>query len=179
MSFACGTGTTANAYKSVTGTTLFSNYTPGWHMFTGTYDGFSTKIYIDGVLENTNAAYTTKTPIYYNSTNGIFIGAEAAGSATTPTTPYFTGKISDVRIYCSALGADDIKNLYESAGSVTKTGALVAYDFDERVESNAKMHKDGIFSSSNFSERGPLINMKTTSLPDGSAWVRIFYHNTY
>lgn len=114
MNFAMGTGTSSNTYKSVTSITTLTQLGSGWHMFTGTYDGFNTKIYIDGVLENTNAAYTTKTPIYYLAANGIFVGAEAAGSATDPTGSYFNGYLSDVRIYATALSADDIKSLYES-----------------------------------------------------------------
>ena len=114
MNFAMGTGTSSNTYKSVTSTTTLAQLGSGWHMFTGTYDGFNTKIYIDGVLENTNAAYTTKTPIYYLAANGIFVGAEAAGSATDPTGSYFNGYLSDVRIYATALSDDDIKSLYES-----------------------------------------------------------------
>lgn len=114
MNFAMGTGTSGNTYKSVTSITTLSQLGSGWHMFTGTYDGFSTKIYIDGVLENTNAAYTTKTPIYYLAANGIFVGAEAAGSATDPTGSYFNGYLSDVRIYATALSADDILELYNN-----------------------------------------------------------------
>lgn len=114
MNFAMGTGTSGNTYKSVTSTTTLAQLGSGWHMFTGTYDGFNTKIYIDGVLENTNAAYTTKTPIYYLAANGIFVGAEAAGSATDPTGSYFNGYLSDVRIYATALSADDILELYNN-----------------------------------------------------------------
>lgn len=114
MNFAMGTGASSNTYKSVTSTTTLTQLGSGWHMFTGTYDGFNTKIYIDGVLENTNAAYTTKTPIYYLAANGIFVGAEAAGSATDPTGSYFNGYLSDVRIYATALSADDILELYNN-----------------------------------------------------------------
>ena len=176
MNFACGTGESSNTYKSIVSKTTFANYATGWHMFTGTYDGFTTKIYIDGVLEGSSATGTSRVPLYYNTSNGIFIGAEAAGSATIPTTPKFTGKISDVRIYCTALSADDIRILYETAGSVTKEGGLIAYDFKEQLNHLAQMKKTGVFMAEDFSERGKLANMKFTTLADGSAWARIFYH---
>ena len=112
MSFAVGTGESSNTYKNVAATSTLASLGSGWHMFTGTYDGFSSKIYIDGVLSNTNSAYTTKTPLFYNASNGIFIGAEAGGNTTTPAGSYFNGKMSDVRIYATALSAQDVKDLY-------------------------------------------------------------------
>ncbi len=178
MCFVLGTGASSNTYKTVVDTTTFANYTAGWHMFTGTYDGYSSKIYIDGKLKNTNAAYTTKTPIYYYASNGIFIGAEATSSATTPGTPYFTGKMSDVRIYATALSADDIAALYGAAGSVANDGTLLTYSFNEKLVDDAKINKDGVFIADTFNERGILNNVKfTTLLSDNSAWGRIFYHN--
>ena len=131
LCFACGTGSSANAYKNVVSTTTLDNLSDGWHMITGTYNGLQTKIYIDGVLEGTNSAYTTKTPLFYNSSNGIFIGAEAASSAITPGGQYFNGKISDVRIYAKALSATDIKEMYNTPISIGKTGAAMAYNFKE------------------------------------------------
>lgn len=178
MNFACGTGESSNTYKSIVSKTTFANYAAGWHMFTGTYDGFTTKIYIDGVLEGTSATSSTRVPIFYNASNGIFIGAEAAGSTTTPAATKFTGKMSDVRIYCTALSAEDIKILYETAGSVTKEGGLVAYEFKEQLNHLAQMKKTGVFMAEDFSERGQLGDMKITTLSDGSSWARVFYHKT-
>ena len=129
IDFAMGTGTSSNTYKSAVSSTVISG--SGWHMLTGTYDGLATKIYIDGVLSGTNAAYTTKTPIYYNPSNGIFIGAEAGGTTTTPAGNYFNGKISDVRIYATALSADDIKELYQVSSHICNNGTMMAYSFNE------------------------------------------------
>lgn len=113
MRFACGTGATSNTYKTITSTKTLASLSSGWHMFTGTYDGFQQKIYIDGVLEGTNDAYTEKTPLYYHSSNGVFVGAEAGSSSTTPASGYyFNGYISDVRVYATALSAQDIQDLY-------------------------------------------------------------------
>jgi len=124
-----GTGTSSNTYKSIQSTGTITG--SGWHMFTISYDGLNIKVYIDGVLSNTSAAYTTKTPIFYNSTNGIFIGAEAGGNTTTPAGDYFNGKISDVRIYATALSDADVKELYSTSASIANNGALMAYDFNE------------------------------------------------
>lgn len=131
INVAMGTGTTANAYKSVTGSKYWKDLAAGWHMFTTTYDGFATKLYLDGELIGTNSAYTTHTPIYYNASNSIFIGAEAGSSATTPVGSYFNGKLSDVRIYATALSANDIKALYEAPISIDKNGDVFAMEFEE------------------------------------------------
>lgn len=135
IAFSVGTGTDSNAYKSAYSTMTRASMASGWHHFVGTYDGFNVKFYIDGVLQTTNAVYTTKTPIYYNSSNGIFIGDESAGSATTPETSTnhnFNGKISDVRIYATALTAEQVKELYDTAASVDKNGNLLCYEMEER-----------------------------------------------
>ena len=119
-----------------------------------------------GAYGSTN--YWTHTPA-----NELLISGRHNGSTHEHK---FTGNISDVRIYCSALSAEDIKILYETAGSVTKEGGLIAYEFQEQLDSLAKMKKTGVFMAEDFSERGKLANMKFTTLADGSAWARIFYH---
>ena len=131
MNFAIGTGTTSNSYHSATSNIAVKNLSPGWHLFTGTYDGFTSKIYIDGELRGNSSTKTTKTPIFYNASNSIFIGAEAGTSATTPAGAYFNGKISDVRIYATALNAEDIKELYNTPISIGKNGAIMGAMFKE------------------------------------------------
>ena len=131
--------------------TSLSDLTSGWHHFVGTYDGFSTKIYIDGVLEGTNAAYTTKTPIFYNANNGMFIGAEAAGSLTSPYGTYFKGKMSDVRIYATALSDEDILELYNTSAFITDNGTTECYEFDE-IDDELSINKNGIMKIGNLYE---------------------------
>lgn len=163
LSFVVGTGASSCTYKNVlTSKTLGS--LSGWVMFTGTYDGLNLKIYINGVLDNTLAAYTTKTPVFYNASNGLFIGCEAGGNAVTPAGSYFKGKISDFRIYATALSADDIMELYKSPVSVDNSGTIHALAFTENGPNN-NVSKQGIVSTGidqahylvpNFSETGNL-----------------------
>jgi len=139
LNFAVGVGATSNAYMTnfTTSQTPLSGITSGWHMFTGTFDGINKKLYIDGVLKasvNTlqnGTTLTEKTPLFYNKTNGIFIGAEATSSATTGSSPYFTGSMSDFRIYATALTADDILTLYKTSGIIDNKGNIYAYEFKE------------------------------------------------
>lgn len=130
IAFAMGTGVSSNTYQTVGSTTTLTQLNTGWHHFVGTYDGLNTKIYIDGELDNTKSAYTTATPIFYTD-NYTFIGAEAGGDTTTPAGNYFNGKISDVRIYATALSATDVKELYESAASIDKNGNMHCYELIE------------------------------------------------
>lgn len=131
MQFSVGTGTSSNTYKRVKDSTALSSLSSGWHMFTGTYDGKNVKIYVDGQLKGTNAAYSTKTPIYYNSTNTIFIGAEAQGNMSPSSTNKFSGKLSDFRIYGTALSNEDILELYQSAGAIDNKNNVYCYEFNE------------------------------------------------
>ena len=142
-----------------------------WAMFTIVIDvKTGIKIYKDGVLAHTHSGALTD--ITTGFTNNIFrIGSDSRTGDTMAEC-----KMSDFRIYCSALSEEDIKTLYNSAGSVTKDGGLIAYDINEQIQSSAKIGKNGIFSANGFSERGKLANMKFTTLADGSAWARIFYH---
>lgn len=133
LTFYLGTGTSSNTYKNAICTTALANLSSGWHHFVGTYDGFATKIYIDGVLDGTNNAYTTRTPIYYNTANTIFIGAEAATSKILPasTPSYFNGKMSDVRIYATALSANDVMELYDTSAYICNNDTLNGYELSE------------------------------------------------
>lgn len=126
--FICGTGTTANDYGS--GYTL-PTPSAGWHMFTETWDGYSFKVYLDGELKFTNTRYTTKTPVYYTASyNGLFIGGESSASLTTPG-DHFVGKLSDARVYATALSAADVADLYNTSLSLSSNGTLLGYEYVE------------------------------------------------
>lgn len=131
--FAVGTGTSSNTYKSSVGSKTIPNYgfaANSWHMFTITYDGLVLKFYIDGVLDKTVSAYSTKTPIYYQTNTMLFIGAEAGWNTIDPNY-MFTGNLSDFRWYTTALSAADILELYQTSASVASNGAMLANEFVE------------------------------------------------
>ena len=128
--FAIGTGATSNTYKNTTNYPL-ADLASGWHMFTGSYDGFQNKMYIDGVLAaQNNSPYTTKTPIYYNSSTPVLIGAEA-NQTQSPAGYYFDGYMSDVRIYATTLSESDLQSLYNNSGFLDSSGNIYATEYTE------------------------------------------------
>jgi len=73
-----------------------------WHHVTGTYDGTTSKIYLDGVLRNQMNVTGT---IHYDTNNYVIVGADAGTyDHPDPVCPrYFRGGIDEVRIYDRAL----------------------------------------------------------------------------
>ena len=103
-----------------------------WHMLTGIYDRINQKIqiYVDGQLDNDYAAGTSNN-IGYNGSNVIWIAAEASGSNTSPANYGMRGLFSDFRIYCTALSAADVKQLYEVGAKVDNKQNLHVYEIEE------------------------------------------------
>lgn len=101
--------------------------TKQWHHIAATKTAGTlenTKLYVDGV-EVAGAVNTTNvTPNF--TENGIVIGRLNATA-----TRYHTGMISDVRIYATALSADDILALYEDSAYIGSDGTSYAYEYVE------------------------------------------------
>ena len=80
---------------------------PGsWHHIAGTYDGSVLAIYVDGQLA---AQQSASGPIAI-TTDPLNIASKPSGTIFTR----FNGNIDDVRIYGSALPADQIAQLYQT-----------------------------------------------------------------
>lgn len=91
-----------------------SNVTAGWHLFTLTCDGITTKAYIDKTLVGSKTVSTnTKTALPNRSAN-VVIGGAATYDGVESSTGY-KGKISEVSFYATALSAEDIAEIYDKA----------------------------------------------------------------
>lgn len=131
FTFVCCTGASSNSYKvSNTATGYADSLSAGWHMFTLTFDGLSLKGYVDGNLVVSNAFFTTKTPIYYNTgTTSIYIGVESGSGRQAGL--WWKGKLSDFRVYTTALSEDTIKELFHTGQTLTNTGVLMSNEITE------------------------------------------------
>lgn len=97
-----------------------------WCHLAAVSDGTSAIIYENGVRKASTTISSFVTKAY-----DLVVGARSSSAGATTTSFYSKGNISDVRIYATALSADDIKQLYNTPISVDKTGNLYAYEFKE------------------------------------------------
>ena len=120
------------AYVTADISPTITSITPGWHMFTFTYDGYQLKSYFDGEIYASSTATTNKNPIDYGTTNtATFVNAEASANGAVEATNADSFIYSDIRIYATALTAEDIKELYQTPFSIDKNGNVFGYNFME------------------------------------------------
>ena len=84
-----------------------------WHMITNVFNGSSMKMYIDGELINTHDVSGS-----LQSMNNLYVG-RFNGVDTYGNTQLYQ---SDVRIYATALSADDVKSLYQNSAYIDSSG---------------------------------------------------------
>lgn len=113
----------SSGYVNVSGGNVTANT---WYHIVGTYDNSSLKIYVNGELKG----QVSKTgAITYNNATPWSIAVNPSG--TSDGGEHYYGKLSDVRIYATALSADDVKELYNTSASIDKSGNTYAYEFIE------------------------------------------------
>lgn len=99
-----------------------------WKHIVGTYNGTTVNIYINGELKN-SMSYTSDLTYTYGP--ALVVGKMAYGY--TSTANYFptNGSISDVRIYATALLAEDIKSLYNNSAYIDNQGNIYGAVYEE------------------------------------------------
>lgn len=97
-------------YKGETGTASIAKLELSkWTFLAMVCDGTVVKVYQNNeIIGSFNAGNEI------TNANDLVIGARAASTDAESTAIYFTGQMSDFRIYATALSADDIKELYEN-----------------------------------------------------------------
>ena len=163
-SFLIGFGENSNTYTRVNAMTPYSQLSSGWHHFAVTYDGYYTKIYIDGELSATGTTVqSVKTPIFYDYNNFIILGGEAGVADLPENGYYFNGILSDFRIYCTALLENDIKSLYNVSMKIDNLNNIHIYEINERNASIPKLLQTGILPGKTFIENC------MAEMPDGNS----------
>ena len=91
-----------------------------WHHFAISGDGTTTKLYIDGEFKANAKTYkgVTGTSLYFNGWD-------------SSTSYNFSGSLSDFRLYATALSAEQVAELYNTAVSVANNGTLMGYELVE------------------------------------------------
>ncbi len=94
-----------------------------WYHIVYVISGMNRKIYVNGVL---NSQQTVSSTLSIDEANAkLMIGRDIIRNN------YGASNISDVRIYATALSAEDIAELYHSAVIVDNTGKTYAYEYFE------------------------------------------------
>ena len=94
-----------------------------WYHIVYVISGTNRKIYVNGVL---NSQQTVSSTLSIDEANAkLMIGRDIIRN------DYGASNISDVRIYATALSAEDIAELYHSAVIVDNTGKNYAYEYFE------------------------------------------------
>lgn len=91
-----------------------------WNHMVFTKQASEVKLYVNGVLANQGTSST-----------GIVNSNYFIGAWNTATQQNYEGQMSDFRIYATALSAEDIKELYNTAAALCNNGTLMAYSFNE------------------------------------------------
>lgn len=116
-----------------------------WRHIVFTHDMVNgARLYVDGVLAATGPARTIDYSQAYSRT---VIGKMAHAYTSTVNYFPFSGPISDVRLYASALTADQVKELYQQRASLDAQGNFYAQLINERGVTKFQVTKAGQLSS--------------------------------
>lgn len=139
-----------------------------WHMVTIVKSGSTYKFYLDGRPWSSYGAGNYWT---MSLTNTLTIGCRNNGSYNN----FYSGQISDLRVYHTALSDSDVAELYNVATSYTEQGSLLTHEINEiDYVSNIKFGRSET-KAEDFSEIGYIGGMKVKTLSDKSAWARIHW----
>ena len=127
--FAVGCSETHSSYELYNRKNIPSTYNiNNWHHIVLVRTGSNTfDLYVDNVL-TTNSS---EKDAYSQNSNYFQIMHRFVNDSYANTKFYYQGKMSDLRIYGTALSEDDIKELYESKISVDKNGNVYIKDIIE------------------------------------------------
>ena len=141
-----------------------------WYHLAVTWKKGGNKItYLNGaqIASTASSASLTKSNLYAS------IGQSSVADAMQDTNR-LAGKLSDFRIYGTALSADDVKYLYETSAVIDNNGDMFADSFEE-TELLPRVGKEGLVYGSHLSESGGTVCAYTSTAkgnvdPNRSSW---------
>ncbi len=141
-----------------------------WYHFvivnTGTSPTATTRdLYINGVKQTPTSSTSNWT--FANTLDYLQLGKRST------TSDGFSGKISDFRMYTTALSEADILDLYNAPAWIDNSGTMGGYEFAEGTDNGQSIEKTGMVSVKNFIESSD--NLKL--MADGSVFMRLLRHN--
>jgi len=104
--------------------------------------------------------------MHYNNSTDLFLAAECA---PTPTV-FCNCKLNDVRVYATALSAEDIKQLYNLGAKVDNTNKYHSFEFVEE--------SDGSVSSSDITTTSIALGTSNNSTTTSTTVTLFTYTNT-
>ena len=139
-----------------------------WHHMAFTWDGTTVKIYLDNALKTTKTYGQSGTCEWKN----IFLGNSAYNS--TPASETEDCRMSDFRIYGTALSADDVAYLYKTSAAIDNNGDMFAESFEE-TELKPRVGSEGLVYGSHLTESGgticsTLVNSTNNYDPNTRKW---------
>lgn len=120
-------------------------------------------LYINGVKQTP----TTSTTNWTFTLDYLQVGKRST------TSDGFAGKLSDFRMYSTALSGSEILDLYNSPVYIDDSGTIGAFEFVENSENGQSIEKTGVVGVKNFIE--PSDNLRL--MPDGSVFLKLLRHN--
>jgi hypothetical protein len=100
-----------------------------WHHFAMTTDNSGTSFYLDGAFLGSNSSLFINNTVVAGTQLGIGVASSPSGSVpyTDSNIGYFQGSIDDVRIYNTALSAQEIAQLAGKGASVPEPSTLFLF----------------------------------------------------
>lgn len=117
---------TFGIFNGSTRVNIFNNFIKDstWHHHAITFDGINVRYYCDSILKQTSALTGTLPAI-----TGFKMGLGKAGGVYRQ----IKQKLNDLRIYVTALSADDIATLYHTPAQIDNLGGIHGFEFVEKT----------------------------------------------
>jgi gliding motility-associated-like protein len=128
-----------------------------WHHIAATYDGSQTRIYVDGVLNNTTSA-----PLSINQNVSAIKVNIGAGLANNSPAYLFKGELDEIRVWNVARTATQIQQSFITTLQGNESGLVAYYDFNQGTPAGNNTAITSIVNTVNSASNGTLTNFTKT-----------------